>query len=854
MSSRPDAALPSVPDFLAGGGEMGALIRAHHWSSTPLGPPEAWPPPLKTAVRLILNTGHPMYIWWGPDLLGFYNDAYRRTLGPERHPGSLGEPGREVWAEIWHLIGHQVDFVMAGRGSTWDENRLVGSTRFGRLDEIYWTYSYSPIDDETAPGGVGGVLVVCAETTEAVLAERRQAFRLALDDRLRNLADPEAVMTAAVTMLGEHIGAERVGYGEVLPDDATVRLSHCYASGVEPLLVYFPLDGFGPASIAKQRRGQTEACADVQADRDRDPAVWKAIDTRAFISVPLVREGRFRASLYVNSREPRRWSAEDVALVEDVATRTWDAVERARSEAGLRESEARLRGLNETLEGRVAELAADRDRMWRLSRDPFVVCDAEGRWLSASPAWTDILGWTEAELIGRTSEWMEHPDDRRKTRDKVVEVSAGEVMLDFTNRFRDRAGQLHWFSWTAVAEGNRLFCVARDVTGEKARQAELSAAQEALRQSQKLEALGQLTGGVAHDFNNLLTIIRSSADLLRRRELPEEKRRRYVDAISDTADRAARLTSQLLAFARRQALKAEVFDAAARVEGIADILRTVLGPCVEMAIDAPREACFVEADPGQFETALVNAGVNARDAMDGEGVLTITIKAVDALPPVQGQARACGEFVAVSVSDTGCGIAPEHLERIFEPFFTTKDIGKGTGLGLSQVFGFTKQTGGDVTVASSVGKGTTLTLYLPRADATRATAAAAESNDERTDGRGRVLVVEDNADVGEFAAQLLEDLGYEVEFAPNAAEALRLLEAGAGPFNVVFSDVVMPGMGGVELGRRLRERWPELPVVLTSGYSHVLAGDARHGFPLLHKPYSVEGLSRVLRQATAGGG
>ena len=174
--------------FLAGGGEMGALMRAHDWASTPLGPPEAWPRPLKTAVRLILNTGHPMYIWWGPDLLCFYNDAYRRTLGPERHPGSLGQPGREVWAEIWHLIGHQVDYVMAGRGSTWDENRPVPITRFGRLDEIYWTYSYSPIDDETAPSGVGGVLVVCTETTQAVLAERRRRGRDR--GRLRDLADP----------------------------------------------------------------------------------------------------------------------------------------------------------------------------------------------------------------------------------------------------------------------------------------------------------------------------------------------------------------------------------------------------------------------------------------------------------------------------------------------------------------------------------------------------------------------------------------------------------------------------------------------------------------------------------------
>ena len=163
---------------------MGALMRAHDWASTSLGKPQHWPRALKTAVRLILNTGHPMYIWWGPDLLCFYNDAYRGTLGPERHPGSLGKPGRDVWAEIWHLIGQQVDFVMSGQGSTWDENRAVPITRFGRLDEIYWTYSYSPIDDEGAPNGVGGVLVVCTETTQAVLAERSRAAETERQRRL----------------------------------------------------------------------------------------------------------------------------------------------------------------------------------------------------------------------------------------------------------------------------------------------------------------------------------------------------------------------------------------------------------------------------------------------------------------------------------------------------------------------------------------------------------------------------------------------------------------------------------------------------------------------------------------------
>ena len=385
-----------------------------------------------------------------------------------------------------------------------------------------------------------------------------------------------------------------------------------------------------------------------------------------------------------------------------------------------------------------------------------------------------------------------------------------------------------------------------------ARTAELMAAEEQLRQSQKMEAIGQLTGGVAHDFNNLLTVIRNSADLLRTRDLPEARRRRYVDAIASTADRAAKLTSQLLAFSRRQSLKPEVFEAGARVRGIADMLRSLLGGRVELSVTDCDVPCFVEADAGQFETAVVNMTVNARDAMEGEGRLSVRVGVEHALPAVRGHAGAAGEFVGIEVADTGGGIAPDVLERIFEPFFTTKEVGKGTGLGLSQVFGFAKQSGGEVDVRNDDGRGAVFTLYLPQVPAPLVQPAAAPivvRASSGVGGKGRILLVEDNLEVGEFAGQLLEDLGYRPTLATNAAAALVLLESGREGFDVVFSDVVMPGVSGVELGRRIRAHWPDLPVVLTSGYSHVLAEDVRHGFDLLRKPYSVEELSGVLRRA-----
>lgn len=370
---------------------------------------------------------------------------------------------------------------------------------------------------------------------------------------------------------------------------------------------------------------------------------------------------------------------------------------------------------------------------------------------------------------------------------------------------------------------------------------DLEQAHEALRQSQKMEAIGQLTGGIAHDFNNLLTVIRGSTDLLRRRDLPEDKRAHYVDAISDTADRAAKLTSQLLAFARRQTLKPELFDAAERIKGIADMLGTVLGSRIELTINADCGACFVRADAAQFETSLVNMAVNARDAMEGEGQLTIGVSA--------GTGDNGSKVVRVRVTDTGHGMDSDQMERIFEPFFTTKAVGKGTGLGLSQVYGFVKQSDGEVSVESEVGRGTTFTITLPQSPPGDVPIQAASTREDSHLRVGRVLVVEDNADVGQFASQMLTDLGFETVLEGDANAAIGRLEQEEGKFDLIFSDVVMPGMDGVEFGRLVRERWPTIPVVLTSGYSHVLAEEPQHGFPLLQKPYSVEALSKTLRES-----
>ncbi|WP_242141090.1 ATP-binding protein [Sphingomonas sp. TREG-RG-20F-R18-01] len=336
--------------------------------------------------------------------------------------------------------------------------------------------------------------------------------------------------------------------------------------------------------------------------------------------------------------------------------------------------------------------------------------------------------------------------------------------------------------------------------------------------------------------------------------MPETKRLRYVEAVAETADRAAKLTSQLLSFARRQALKPQVFDAGESVLALREMMTTLLGSGVELEVnvdDCPRH---VSADRSQFDTALINMAVNARDAMDGAGKLTVTVGEAVVIPAVRGHSPVDGKFVTVALTDTGSGISAEHVGRIFEPFFTSKAVGKGTGLGLSQVFGFAKQSDGEIIVNSREGEGTTFILFLPSVMDTideQPTSYVGEAAVLPNDLC--VLVVEDNTEVGTFATQALAELSVEAVWAHDASEALEKIDAEPTRFGVIFSDVVMPGMSGIELAQALQQRHPDIPVLLASGYSNVIATSGSFGFPLLHKPYSMAELAQALRKAIGAG-
>ncbi|MFN4176596.1 PAS domain S-box protein [Phenylobacterium sp.] len=556
------------------------------------------------------------------------------------------------------------------------------------------------------------------------------------------------------------------------------------------------------------------------------------------------REGRFEAEGWrVRKDGARFWALvvidpiidDDGALI-GFAKITRDISQRKAAEDALAESERQFR----LLVAGVVDYA-------------LYMLDPNGIVSSWNSGAQHIKGYQADEIVGQHfSRFYTEADRAAGVPARALQTAAEQGRYEAEGWRMRKDGTLFWASVVIDAirdETGRLIGFAkitRDVTEKRAAQIELQRAHDQLAQAQKMEALGKLTGGVAHDFNNLLMVVSGQAQLLRRRLAEDPQALRALDAIETSARRGEDLTRHLLSFSRRQRLQPVAVGLSDRAPDLKALIAASLPPGVQLVVDLPPAAWPVKVDQSELELALLNLAVNARDAMPSGGVLAITAENARLTPETAEGLK--GDFVAITVSDTGQGIPPDILPRIFDPFFTTKEVSKGTGLGLSQVYGFAQQSGGRVTVKSELGRGTSFTLFLPRS--TTAPKASPEEPAEHPAPSARVLLVEDNPEVADVAAGMLVQLGHTVRVVNGAAAALDMLHASAlhetETPDLVFSDIVMAGeMDGLGLARRVREESPALPVLLATGYSQA-AEQLGDEFPILRKPYTMSELGRAI--------
>ncbi len=591
--------------------------------------------------------------------------------------------------------------------------------------------------------------------------------------------------------------------------------------------------------------------------------VWKGADhDAASHAVAMARAGgmgRFQGFCATHKGTPKWW---DVAIspIPGRDGRPERLVSVGRDITGQKALERDLRHINATLEQRVEERTADRNRLWQLSADIMLVARFDGTIVATNPAWQAVLGWAESELAGTNFLDLFHPEDRAQAEDAASRLNDGSTFEKFEGKCRHRDGGTRWIDWSAVPGGGLINAVGRDVSREREKAEMLRRAEDALRQSQKMEAVGQLTGGLAHDFNNLLTGITGSLELLQNRvaqgRLADADR--YINAAQGAARRAAALTHRLLAFSRRQTLDPKSTSINRLAAGMEELIRRTVGPEIELEVITAAGLWSTLVDPGQLENALLNLCINARDAMPGGGKLTIETgnRKLDAraagerdLPP--------GHYVTLCVSDNGTGMTPDIIARAFEPFYTTKPLGQGTGLGLSMIYGFARQSGGHARIYSEPGQGTMVCLYLPRHFGALDDSASPDEPHAapRAAAGETVLVVDDDPTVRMLVTEVLEELGYTAIEAPDGVAGLRILQSDI-RIDLLVTDVGLPGgLNGRQMADGARVSRPLMKVLFITGYAEnaVLShGHLEAGMHVLTKPFAMDALATRIRQVIEG--
>jgi PAS domain S-box-containing protein len=519
-----------------------------------------------------------------------------------------------------------------------------------------------------------------------------------------------------------------------------------------------------------------------------------------------------------------------------------------------KQAERQLRHENLILEDTVAQRTRERDRTWSVSQDLLVVADLKGVWKQINPAWEATLGWTEQELLDRTSEWLEHPEDREISRRELDKLARGERTTRFMNRYRHKDGSYRWLSWTAAPDEDLVFATARDVTAEMEAEAALRRTEEALRQSQKMEAVGQLTGGIAHDFNNLLQGIIGSLDVIQKRlsQGRANEAERFISGAMTSANRAAALTHRLLAFARRQPLAPKPCSVNSVLGSMEDLLRRSMGEQIRISFECDDDAVATYCDHNQLENAILNLAINGRDAMPDGGTLTISTRTIELTEasPVFLDLKP-DRYLEIAVSDTGLGMSEEVINHAFEPFFTTKPIGQGTGLGLSMIYGFARQSNGTVSIESKLNQGTTVRILLPAyvgAELNERTEVSAVATPVTTRGE-TVLVVEDETIVRNLIVEVLDEQGYKAIEAIDGPGGLAILQSNQ-RIDLLITDIGLPGLNGRQMADAALVKRPGLRILFMTGYAENAAlsnGILEDGLEMITKPFAMADLAKRIR-------
>ncbi len=577
------------------------------------------------------------------------------------------------------------------------------------------------------------------------------------------------------------------------------------------------------------------------------------LPVRSYLAVPVVsRSEEVLGGLIFGHPEPDKFTERHERLITGISAQAAVAIDNARLFQDVQ-------GAKGDLERRVEERTAERNRVWAMSRDLFAVMGFDGYLKEINPAWETTLGYDSDTLLSMPFPEQVHPDDHQAVEAVVQRLQRGEVVTRFEDRIRHADGSWRWIAWALVPEGDVFYATGRDITGEKEAAAELEQIQEALRQSQKMEAVGQLTGGLAHDFNNILAGISGSLEMMSTRMAQGRigDLDRYITGASSAARRAAGLTQRLLAFSRRQTLDPKPTNLLPLVNGMLDLINRSMGPGIEVETAGATGLWTTFVDAGQLENALLNLCINARDAMPDGGKLTIeTANRWMDERSARLHGLAPGQYVSLCVSDTGTGMSREVIDRAFDPFFTTKPIGQGTGLGLSMVYGFAGQSGGTVRIYSEIGKGTMVCIYLPRylGDAQTEEEPLAVEEAPRASGTETVLLVDDEPLIRMIAAEALDELGYTVIEAGEGASALKVLNSER-TIDLLITDVGLPGgLNGRQVADAARIARPDLKVLFITGYAENAVlnhGHLDQGMHVLTKPFQMDVFARKVKALIA---